>query len=329
MQSRGTVSTPLMPGSLVSPPYNSCAWYEKENLVCITDINNRTVSYKIPTLIIQSRAQAALHVSNEDLACRLVKLKVNTGRLQRELFLLQRHIKEFQCPLFETYEADILTRLIDVAHAHQDKKMKGGTAISFQSIAEREIISRAYINASKQVQEETIEKLGLSNQHYLAICRYEEVRKCFSLSRALARAWKFGETEHRFPVSAYTYNRSQHIAAQIHSKPRHPLLDGCLRRRTFYRGSTPSGRSYTPSAMAAQSSRALPSLERLPITSVLHDPLYASAFGQGTKTLGIHGILASCREKAGHAVFVGVTSGSYLPSLVFLFSVSRSSTILA
>ncbi|KAJ5460437.1 uncharacterized protein N7458_001989 [Penicillium daleae] len=153
LQSRGTASTQLMPGSLVSPPYNSCAWYEKENL---------------------SRAQAALHMSNENLACRLAKLKVNAGRLQRELFLLQRHIKEFQCPLFETYEADILTRLIDVVHAHQDKKMMGGTAISSESIAEREIISRAYINASKQVQEETIEKLGLSSQHYQAIRRYEE-----------------------------------------------------------------------------------------------------------------------------------------------------------
>lgn len=261
LQSRGTASTQLMPGSLVSPPYNSCAWYEKENLVCITDIDNRTISYKIPTLIIQSRAQAALHMSNESLACRLAKLKVNAGRLQRELFLLQRHIKEFQCPLFETYEADILTRLIDVAHAHQDKKMMGGTAISSESIAEREIISRAYINASKQVQEETIEKLGLSSQHYQAIRRYEEVRKCIPLSRALAMAWDFGEIEHRMPACAYTYSRSQHIAAQIHSKPKRPLRDGCLRRRTSYRGSMPSGRSYTPSATAAQLSRVLPSFE--------------------------------------------------------------------
>ena len=66
---------------------------------------------------------------HEDLAHCLAKLKANAARLQREIFVLQRHIKEFQHPLFETWEADILTRLIDVAHAYQPNKMTKGIAI--------------------------------------------------------------------------------------------------------------------------------------------------------------------------------------------------------
>jgi hypothetical protein len=127
---------------------------------------------------------------------------------------------------------------------------------------------------------------------------------------------------------AYTYSRSQHIAAQIHSKPKRPLRDGCLRRRTSYRGSMPSGRSYTPSATAAQLSRALPSFERLSITSLPHDLVYSGVWA-GHKKSGIHGILALCRDKAGHAIIFGTTSGDYRPALAFLFSVFRSATVLA
>ncbi|KAJ5380509.1 uncharacterized protein N7496_002937 [Penicillium cataractarum] len=143
--------------SLNLPPYNPCAWFQKEGL---------------------TPAQAALRKSNEDLAHCLAKLKANATRLQREIFLLQRHVKEFQHPLFETWEADILTRLIEVAHAHQPNKMKKGIAIGLGSSANPEMVSLAYINAAKQVQEETLDQLGLSFQHHQAIRRYEEVRKC-------------------------------------------------------------------------------------------------------------------------------------------------------
>jgi hypothetical protein len=133
-------------------------------------------------------------MSNEHLERRLAKLQVNSARLQREIFLLQRHVKEFHHPLFETWEADILTRFIEVAHAYQARrKMAEGISIGEDNVAERECISRGYINAAKQVGEETVEKLGLSDKYHQALLRYEEVRKCFLISQTSAKVWDFGE----------------------------------------------------------------------------------------------------------------------------------------
>jgi hypothetical protein len=87
-----------------------------------------------------------------------------------------------------------LTRLIEVAHAHQPNKMTTGIAIGQGSGGNREMISLAYINAAKQVQDDTLDRLGLSSQHHQAIRRYEEVRKC-SLVLISARMcmgnWRF------------------------------------------------------------------------------------------------------------------------------------------
>lgn len=140
-------------------------------------------------------------MSNEHLERCLAKLKVNTARLQRELLLLQRHIKEFHHPLFETWEADILTRLIEVAHARQRQKLTEGTAIGQDNTDEHELISRAYVNAAKQVQEDTVRKLGLSDQYYQALLRYEEVRKCFLLSQMSVNACDFGNSHFDFRFS--------------------------------------------------------------------------------------------------------------------------------
>lgn len=115
-------------------------------------------------------------MSNEHLERRLIKLQAKSARLQRELFLLQRHIKEFHHPLFETWEADILTRFIEVAHAHQARKLATGIFIGEGNVAERECISRGYVNAARHIQEETVKRLGLPEKYHEALLRYEEVR---------------------------------------------------------------------------------------------------------------------------------------------------------
>ncbi|KAJ5905750.1 uncharacterized protein N7473_002666 [Penicillium subrubescens] len=178
-QSKGTGSA-LMAGSLVKPPYNPYAWFEGDNL---------------------SPTQAALRMSNEHLERRLIKLQVNSARLQRELLLLQQHIKEFHHPLFETWEADILTRFIEVAHAYQARKLATGVSIGEDNVAERECISRGYVNAAKHVEEETVERLGLSEKYHQALLRYEEVAAYrspnpFQTETPFAR-WLIEEKENR------------------------------------------------------------------------------------------------------------------------------------
>ncbi|KAJ5899289.1 hypothetical protein N7495_004033 [Penicillium taxi] len=115
----------------------------------------------------------ALESTNEDLRHRVAKLQTNTARLRREIWLLQRHIKDFNHPLFENWEADILTRLIEVAHGTQRRVMP--MSISEANTADREKISRVYTDAAKQIWPNTIYRLGLSMMYHEALQRYSEV----------------------------------------------------------------------------------------------------------------------------------------------------------
>lgn len=152
-----------------------------EDLVCITGIENMPLRSKILTLTIQTPAQAALRMSNELLARKMAQVQANVARLKREISLLDRHIKDYDHPLFETWEADILTRLVEVACVAQRNEDLDRFPINLAGMPERETFSRAYVDAAKQVQEDTLYKLGLTHQHYLAIDRYEEVRIRFSI----------------------------------------------------------------------------------------------------------------------------------------------------
>lgn len=98
-----------------------------------------------------------------------------------------------------------MTRLIEVAHAHQPNKMTKGIAIGLGSSANPEMVSLAYINAAKQVQEETLDRLGLSFQHHQAIRRYEEVRRCFSSSHERSQVHgKLENLDFHFTAHAHT-----------------------------------------------------------------------------------------------------------------------------
>ncbi|KAJ5584422.1 uncharacterized protein N7459_004222 [Penicillium hispanicum] len=147
-----------------------------------------------PTLV-------ALEMSNNHLRRRMAKLQANTARLKREIWLLQRHLKEFHHPLFETWEADILTRLIEVAHAAQRRKLAGGVAIGQFTFAERETLALAYTHAARQVHQGTLRKLGLPDKYHEALQRYDEVAPYrspnpFQTEAAFAR-WLIEEREHR------------------------------------------------------------------------------------------------------------------------------------
>jgi hypothetical protein len=120
----------------------------------------------------------ALKTVNKHIERRLSKLQANTTRLKRELWLLQRHIKEFRHPLFENWEADMLTRLIEVAHAHQHRKLPGGVVLGQSSFAERENLTHAFSIAAKGIRQSTLQRLGLSEKYHQALQRYSEVSHC-------------------------------------------------------------------------------------------------------------------------------------------------------
>lgn len=127
-------------------------------------------------------ARSALKASNDQIQRMLDQVKANSGRLQRETFLLQRHIGSLKNPAFETWEADILTRLIEIAYARQRIKLSQGVSIGETSSANGESLNQAYVNASYQVHENTLRQLGLNPKYGKALLRYHEVSLRLPLS---------------------------------------------------------------------------------------------------------------------------------------------------
>lgn len=130
--------------------------------------------------------RSVLQASNDQIQRMLDQLKANSSRLQREISLLQRHIGTLKNPAFETWEADILTRLIEIAHAHQRIKLSQGVSIGEANSANGDALIHAYVNASRQVQENTLRQMGLGPKYGKALLRYHEV------SSRLPRAWPTG-----------------------------------------------------------------------------------------------------------------------------------------
>lgn len=117
----------------------------------------------------------AMHATHDAIQRQIKRMQRDSARLRRELLLLHRHVRVFNHPMYETWEADILTRLIEVAHAHQRRKLPQGVAIGEATVAHRENLSLAYANAVNQIHPSTLQQLGLSEKYHTALQRYNEV----------------------------------------------------------------------------------------------------------------------------------------------------------
>ncbi|KAJ5549915.1 hypothetical protein N7461_004613 [Penicillium sp. DV-2018c] len=159
--SRSLLDDPWDEGSFQVTPYkNDRLYYIRQSLTALKSTD--ATHYALQTL-------------NKHIERRLAKVQANTVRLKRELWLLQRHIKEFRHPLFENWEADLLTRLIEVAHAQQYQKAPSGLVLGRPTFAEREHLTQTYISAARGIRLGTLRKLGLSEKYHQALQRYSEV----------------------------------------------------------------------------------------------------------------------------------------------------------
>lgn len=118
----------------------------------------------------------ALEASNDSLQNRMFKLRLNTQSFDQEVSLFQQHYKDVRHPCMETWEADMLTRLIEVAHTILHAKLGVETCIhEGQEAEQRELVSRAYVNAAKRIDRSTLTNLGLGEGYYEALQRFPEV----------------------------------------------------------------------------------------------------------------------------------------------------------
>lgn len=123
--------------------------------------------------VANSSTLEALEASNNSIQTAMFNLRLNAQSLEEEVTVFESHYLELRNPNSETWEADILTRLIEIAHTIMGQKLGTDAAIhAGQGTDEREVVNRAYVEASKRISQATLRILGLEEDWY-----YEEVQR--------------------------------------------------------------------------------------------------------------------------------------------------------
>ncbi|RHZ57095.1 uncharacterized protein CDV56_106772 [Aspergillus thermomutatus] len=125
----------------------------------------------------------ALNASNHNLEYKIAKIQSRNLRLKLDLMRLQRHITSFHHDLLATWEADILTSLIEVVHQRQGRKLPRGYAISDLQRLDRKVLSAVYTTAAARIGRRTLRStFGLSQHYWLALRKYDEIAHLRSTS---------------------------------------------------------------------------------------------------------------------------------------------------
>nr|XP_001399348.2 hypothetical protein ANI_1_2308024 [Aspergillus niger CBS 513.88] len=132
-----------------------------------------------PVLMSTQRYTSALEslkASNQNLDYKMSTLRSNVFRLKSDLSKLQRHVKAFHNELLTTWQADTLTRLVEVVYERQNWKLPGGAAVGDHIHLSRERQSRILATAARRIRKPILRKnFGLSVQYYSALQRYDEI----------------------------------------------------------------------------------------------------------------------------------------------------------
>lgn len=100
----------------------------------------------------------------------MAKLRINTGTLRDEISTLRTHLLCFQHDRLITWQADILTRLIEVVYERL------GRTIPWREETDIELASRAYLIAARRIDKATLRtKLGLHTRYWEALGKYPQV----------------------------------------------------------------------------------------------------------------------------------------------------------
>ncbi|KAL4887843.1 hypothetical protein BDV59DRAFT_157964 [Aspergillus ambiguus] len=127
------------------------------------------------SLVRYANALESLAASNEALDKRMKSLRSGALRLKFDLIKFQRHLDAFDSDLLVTWQADTLTRLIEVIYEVHRWKMPGGVTSKDHAVVDRNMISKLYEVAARKVKRETLRMLGVSVQYYHALQKYDEI----------------------------------------------------------------------------------------------------------------------------------------------------------
>ena len=138
----------------------------------------------------------ALCTSNKNLETKMSKLRSSTIRLQLDLIKLQRLINAGHHEQLPTWQADILTLLIEVMYIRQRRVLPGGIAVGEYDELDFDTLTRVYAAAARRIDKAILKRrLGLSAKYHTALQKYSEVSNVtcqislFSSSASPADKW--------------------------------------------------------------------------------------------------------------------------------------------
>ncbi|KAJ5643346.1 uncharacterized protein N7484_005853 [Penicillium longicatenatum] len=115
-----------------------------------------------------------LSFTNHQIADQMDRVNCGIGEFMGELEQLETHIKDLNHPLLLGWEADIITRLIEVAHS-KEPNLSSSSILLTAHYLDRETMSRGYSLAARKISLETLHKFGLREQHHEVLRRYDEL----------------------------------------------------------------------------------------------------------------------------------------------------------
>ncbi|KAG2413457.1 hypothetical protein HFD88_002646 [Aspergillus terreus] len=117
----------------------------------------------------------SLSASNEMLDTKIKELRSNTLRLRLDLMKFQRHMNGFNREFLVTWQADTLTRLIEVIYEGHGWRLPGGVTSRDHGVVNRERMSMMYGIAARKLKKETLRALGLYDRYHEALQKYDEI----------------------------------------------------------------------------------------------------------------------------------------------------------
>ncbi|KAL3474939.1 hypothetical protein BJX99DRAFT_230590 [Aspergillus californicus] len=137
----------------------------------------KTKAERSSTLRNYCAALRELNTSNQLLENKVKQLCSESLLLNFDVTRLRGQMHKFDAELLRKWQADALTRLVEVIYEKHGWKMPGGVLVGEHIDMDRDALTSLYSMAARKIKRETVTKkaFGLSGQYYLALQRYDEV----------------------------------------------------------------------------------------------------------------------------------------------------------
>ncbi|KAJ5759568.1 hypothetical protein N7520_006724 [Penicillium odoratum] len=112
-----------------------------------------------------------LSFTNNLLTTSMDRVSGSVADMMSEVAELERGLKNLNHPLLAAWEADVLTRFIEVAHASEPRLQPNSYLLRVGRLT-REEYSRGFTFAARRISEQTMLNLGLGPEHFAMIREY-------------------------------------------------------------------------------------------------------------------------------------------------------------